>query len=266
LEWKVDILGMKITIFGFGNMGSLIGYALSDAGHEVFAYDKNNIKIKKYKNIKIEKKISSLKSKVVIIAVKPKDVAVLASEIKEKMGKDCFLISIAAGVTIKELKEKFGCKKIVRTMPNLGVTVGEGIIGWKSEGLGNKEKSRMKKILDGISENFEVGKESDLDAVTAISGSGPAYFFYLAKCLLEASKNLGMSQQASEMMVKKTFAAAAKLAEDGNLDGLIAKVASKGGTTEAAVKVFKKMNLEKIVNSAVIAAYKKAVEIGFKKG
>ena len=115
---------------------------------------------------------------VIFVAVKPQDMPGLALSVKSYLNENTLLISIAAGLPLKKLMVFFGHKKIVRLMPNLGLCVGQGIATWKSSGfLNESEKKMLRKILLTFTESFEVNKESEIDAVTAISGSGPAYFF-----------------------------------------------------------------------------------------
>ena len=143
-------------------------------------------------------------------------------------------------------------------MPNLGLSVGQGIAVWKKAGLSKAEAGKTKNFLDRITENFEIKTEDDINKVTAISGSGPAYFFLLADSLVRACGDLGFSAEDSHKLVGKTFRAAALLSKEGDFASLIKKIASKKGTTEAAVKILKKKNLERIIQQAVQAAYKRA--------
>ncbi len=200
------------------------------------------------------------KADIVIVAVKPQDIVQLTNEIKAKIGPQTVIISIAAGVRISKLTNLFGHKKIVRMMPNLGLAVGEGIAAWKSN-LSAQDKKSVKPLLNAITENFEVSDEKLIDAVTAISGSGPAYFFFLADSLLSAGIKLGLSASQAKMLVQKTMSAAAKLQESGDYKDLISKIRSKKGTTDAALKVFQKKNLSAIINQAVLAAHKRAGEL-----
>src|SRR5205085_226776 len=98
---------------------------------------------------------------------------------------------------------------------------------WKSAGLDNKGKSAAKKLLDQITENFEVKNESEIDAVTAISGSGPAYFFYLAQAMYQGALDIGLNEVTSRKLVEKTFAASAVLQDNRDYKELINQVRSK---------------------------------------
>lgn len=198
---------------------------------------------------------------VIIIAVKPQDIALLAHQARGKIGGNAILVSIAAGVPIKKLSGLFQHNKIVRVMPNLGLAVGQGIAAWKSSGLSATDKKKVKQVLNIITENFEVKNENLIDAVTAISGSGPAYFFFLAGALTSAGKKLGLTPAQSRLLVEKTLLASAVLQKGKGYAELIRMVRSKKGTTDAALKVFKKRFSEKIINQAVRAAYSRAKEM-----
>jgi pyrroline-5-carboxylate reductase len=244
---------IHLTIIGFGTMGQAIASAISknDKKIKIIGMDKNNPKLPL--NIKDVEK-----SDFIILAVKPQDAKEAINEIKNHINKKTILISIMAGFSIKKINELSNHKKIVRIMPNLGLAVGEGITVWKKSGLSKEENKKIKDLTNKISENFEVKNEDTINKITAISGSGPAYFFILAESLLNACKNIKLNKKESIKLITKTFSSAAILGKDGNYTELIKKVASKGGTTEAALKVLK---LNHITKKAVIAAYNRAKEL-----
>ena len=242
-------------------MGTAIAKTLAERGQKVFVYDKNYFKaaaLAKTKNIVAQKNLKNLfQADFVILAVKPFHLA----DLNIRVNPSAVLISIAAGVKISKLQKLFGHKKVVRLMPNLGLSVGLGIAGWKSAGLSSKEKAAVKQVLDKITENFEVKNEKQINSVTAISGSGPAYFFAFALALQKAARALGFNAKQARMLAEKTFLAAAALQSGREYQDLINQVASKKGTTEQALEVFKKSRLEQIVLKAAIAAQKRAREI-----
>lgn len=243
---------INVTIIGFGTMGRAIAKTLlKDSSIKIFTID-------------IDKKNTSgiKKSDFIILAVKPQDAQEAIKQlIKYELNEKTILISIMAGFSIKKLLRFSGHKKIVRMMPNLGISVGAGIAVWKKIGLSKSETKKTKNFINKITENFEVKDENTINKVTAISGSGPAYFFLLADCLIKASENLGFTKNESQKLIEKTFLASAILGKDSDYSALVKKVASKGGTTEAALKIFKNKNFDKIVSKAVLAAYKRAKEL-----
>ncbi len=246
----------QVTIIGFGTMGKAIAQAIfkNDSKVMVFGIDKDKSNINK-----IIQKVA--KADFLILSVKPQDAKKAIGQIKNYLNKNTILISIMAGVSIKKLRQLSGHQKIIRMMPNLGLSVGEGISVWKKTGLSKKEIKKAKNLMNKISENFEIKNENTINKVTAISGSGPAYFFLLADCLIKACDNLGLDKNKSKHLVEKTFLASAILSRQEAYSVLIKRVASKGGTTEVALKVFQKKNFNGIVLEAVKAAYKRAKKL-----
>ena len=242
----------NITIIGYGTMGKAIAQALlKDSAIKIFTVDID------------QKDLSGIKkSDFIILAVKPQDASVAIKELTNfGLNKKTILISIMAGFPIKKLLDLSGHKKIVRMMPNLGLSVGAGIAVWKKVGLSNIETKKTKNFINKITENFEVKDEDTINKVTAISGSGPAYFFLLADHLMRTGQKLGFTEKESRILVEKTFLASALLGKDSNYSLLVEKIASKGGTTEKALEVFKNKNFDKTVLEAVEAAYKRAKEL-----
>ena len=242
----------NITIIGFGTMGkAIVGALRKYPSVKISVIDINKKETKNIKN-----------SDFIMLSVKPQDARDATTELKQyRINKNTILISIMAGVSIDKLARLSGHKKIIRMMPNLGLSVGAGIAAWKGVGLSSKEIKKVKNFINKITENFEVKNEDDINKVTAISGSGPAYFFLLANYLMRASENLGLTRKESKILVEKTFLASAILGQNTDYGSLIKKVASKKGTTEAALKVFKNKNFNKIILDAVSFAYKRAKEL-----
>lgn len=249
---------MRITLIGLGTMGSAIAKKLTRPGMHLTTLTKDE-KVKGSHIIDYSKPVAS--ADIVIIAVKPQDVPELARQIVSYLQKNTIIISIAAGITIQKLGTLLHAKKIIRTMPNLGLAVGQGIMAWKSSGLTPKDKEVSKKILDTICENFEVSLEQDINTVTAISGSGPAYFFYLAEQMMSSALKLGLKKEQAATLVRKTLLAAAELQTQGTYSELITKIASKKGTTEAALKIFHSKKADKIIAQAIQAAAGRAKEL-----
>jgi pyrroline-5-carboxylate reductase len=220
----------NITIIGYGTMGKAIAKTLAkDSSVKIFTVD-------------IDKKDESeiKKSDFIILSVKPQDARDAIRQLKNYgLNKKTILISIMAGFPIKKLLHFSGHKKIIRMMPNLGLSVGEGIAAWKKLGLSGIETKKAKNFINKITENFEVKEEDTINKVTAISGSGPAYFFLLADSLIKASENLGLGKNEARKLVEKTFLASSILSKDSEYSLLIQKIASKGGTTKRHSKFLK---------------------------
>lgn len=248
-------------------MGSAIAQSIlkQKGGFQVYASDHNPNKLRtagKWGVIPDLGLKHLKKCDLVVIAVKPQDISGSAQILKGKISARALIISIAAGVSLKVLIRVFRHSKIVRLMPNMGLLVGEGVGAWKAlSGLSFSDKALAKKFISSFTENFEVKSEALIDAVTAISGSGPAYFFYFAQALEDAARSLGLTQSQAAMLVRSTFFASAKLQLFGDYGQLIKKIASKKGTTEAALQEFKKSGFKSSVKKAASAAYKRAKEL-----
>ena len=248
-----------IGIIGAGNMGRAIALRIK-AKTIISDVDRSRLRIKKGRILVTKGNISLTKrSKVIILAVKPQHIAGVLKEIAPFV-KDKLVISIAAGVKTGALEKILGRKRIVRVMPNMPAMVGKGISAVTAGRFASKKDLRLTRgIFLNLGEVVEV-KESLMDAVTALSGSGPAYYFLFTDLVRRAGIRCGLKKDLAEKLAMATFIGAAESCRntDISMQGFVKKVASKGGTTEAALKVFKKKGLERIVEEAVIAARNKS--------
>lgn len=269
---KSVLSGLKIGVIGVGNMGQalvrgLVEKSVYPQNISIFDVDKKKLEtVKKEAHVKVAKsnrQCVSL-SDVVILAVKPHLIQEVIEEIASGLDKDTLVISIAAGVPISKIESYF--KKpvsLIRVMPNMPALVGSGMSAFA---LGKHATQKHRKIAEGILGAFgEIAQvpEKMLDLVTAVSGSGPAYFFLLTEKLIEAAYEMGMKVEVAKKIVYQTAFGSGKVIIQSQEDPevLIDRVASKGGTTEAALKVFQKQGLGKIIQDAVKAAYKRSKEI-----
>ncbi len=197
-------------------------------------------------------------SDVIFLAVKPQDFASIMVNFK----KDALLCSIMAGISIASLR-RFGVEKIVRMMPNTPAQVVAGFTVWTAtDAVASSDKILLEKILSCMGKHLYVEREDDINKATAISGSGPAYFFLMVLELARVAEELGFEHGVAVSMAVQTIkGASALIDEKSDLDELINKVASKGGTTEAALAVFEQSKIDKIWEAAVHAAYKRAREL-----
>lgn len=198
----------------------------------------------------------------VVLACKPQQLAEAAESAK---GAKCrLLISILAGTSLKRLKECFGeVEKIVRVMPNMPAQISQGISCFASDGaLSAEEKKLVAEVLGSIGDFIEV-PEAQLDAVTALSGSGPGYVFEFAAAMIEGAVKLGFTQEEAKKLTEKTILGSAMLLTRSSLsaDELRTAVSSPGGTTLAALDVFQKSNFRKTVADALEAARKRSEEL-----
>ncbi len=272
MKSKSVLTGLKIAVIGAGNMGQalvrgLVEKSVYAQNIHVFDIDKKKLDlIRKETPVKIAKsaRFGASLADVVILAVKPQILQAVIEDIATVVSKDTLIISIAAGMPIQRIEQFF--KKpvcVVRAMPNMPALVGAGMSAFSP---GRHAHPKHRKIAEAILSAFgEVAMvpEKWLDLVTAISGSGPAYYFLLAEKMIEAAYELGMKVDLAKKLVYQTALGSGRvLAQTGeDPEELILRVASKGGTTEAALDVFQKKGFGKIVQDAVRAAYKKSIEL-----
>jgi pyrroline-5-carboxylate reductase len=194
---------------------------------------------------------------VVVLAVKPQMVDAVMAEIGPLLGPRKLLISIVAGTTTGRLLSH--CPdgaRVVRTMPNTPMLVGRGMVAMSPGGAANADDLGLARALLGASARVIEVAEEKLDAVTAVSGSGPAYFFLLVESLMEAGRQEGLSDDEARELTETTFRGAAELLASGDVDAaeLRRRVTSPGGTTEAAVRSFEADGFAETVARAVRAA------------
>ena len=200
---------------------------------------------------------------VVILAVKPQTAADAVANIADRC-KDKFIISIAAGITISTLSGWFDSNRIVRIMPNTPLMIGAGASAYAcGDGVSENDCAIVKSIFEplGILRNVS---ENLMDAVTAISGSGPAYIFEMIQAMTDAGVNAGLSEKDALDLTVQTFIGAAGMVQKkmGTPDELRNAVTSPGGTTEAALAVLKQANFRALINDAIQAACARSVELG----
>jgi len=200
---------------------------------------------------------------VVIFAVKPQQLPSVLERLRKVDMSDKTLISIMAGVPLSTLKQNIHGSRItyVRTMPNTPLMVGVGVTGVYLENKAGK--AAVEQLLGKTSELFYFDSEELLNSVTALSGSGPAYFYAFMEALREAGEAMGISAATASRMAILTALGAGKLASESSEDlrVLRANVTSKGGTTEQALHKFNELGLKKIVKEAAFAALKRAEEL-----
>ncbi|MDC9714774.1 MAG: pyrroline-5-carboxylate reductase [Gammaproteobacteria bacterium] len=207
---------------------------------------------------------------VIVLAVKPQIIPIVCKEIQANIKHKPLIISIAAGVKSGDINRWLGGNNaIVRTMPNTPALLGAGATGIvANEAVNSEQKNLAEQILDSIGQCFWVQDEAMLDAVTALSGSGPAYFFLMIESMTNAGIALGLDKQIAEKLSIQTALGASMMADQsGNSPHeLRAKVTSKNGTTQAAIESFQDQNFEAVVSHAMRAAFDRAREIGFELG
>ncbi len=202
------------------------------------------------------------KSDIIILALKPQDMGSALSEIAE-VARTKLIISKAAGVTIDFIKKKTGAKRVVRVMPNTPALIGFAMTAIAAgSGLKKSDIDITESIYACVGETILLN-EKDMDAVTAVSGSGPAYFFLLMEAMVDGAQALGLKKDTALKLVTQTAFGASllqySLAENPAV--LRKNVTSEGGTTEAALEIFKKKEFATTVKIAMTAAAKRSKQL-----
>lgn len=261
---------MKLGIIGCGNMGSALASGILSKKilpfNNIYVSDRDPGKTKPLHR-KFGIRIGASEEVVkkcdfIIIAVKPQDSKGLFHSISKWLDNSKHLISIMAGITIKKL-ESFTGKKIpiTRAMPNMAALAGKSITAL-SHNKTVKSKALVQKIFSSIGEVVDID-EKHMDAVTAVAGSGPAYFFYLAECLTDAAVKLGIKREKASRLARAALIGSGALLDlpDVSPEGLKKRIASKGGTTEAALNILKSNNFKGLLADAVKTAAKRSGEL-----
>jgi len=271
-EWHMIKKIKKIGIIGCGNMGEAIikSHQSSVTNYQLIASEKDaktRDYIKKKYHILLKDNIELIKSsEIIILAVKPQNIKELLNELTHHslfIIRHPLFISIAAGVSTRFIESFFKEKvRIIRAMPNMPGLIGEGISAvCKGIYATSKDLNKAKRIFSSLGEVIEI-EEKYLDVITALSGSGPAYFFYFIQNLVKSGVFLGLREEIVKKLIIQTGLGSLKmLAQGGDAKELRRKVTSNGGTTEAAFKVFTEKKIEEIYLQAIRAAAKRAKEL-----
>lgn len=199
-----------------------------------------------------------------VLGCKPQQLSELPLSLAEKT-ENCLILSIMAGITLERLHQSFPkAKNIVRSMPNTPGQIGEGATGYFFLNDPESEDAEtIRNILSSLGQTHLLKKESEVDLVTAISGSGPAYLFEFTCALEEAAKEIGLDSQIAKELALQTVIGSAKLMENSDFspEELRNQVTSPKGTTQAALESFSSDELREIVKRAVTAARNRSIEL-----
>lgn len=265
---------MKVLVIGAGNMGLTYAEGMSSSTYlnrrKLMVFDVSpdvTARLKKGDTYDVYENLSDCVNiaDIVFIAVKPYHCEDLFDIIKPMVRKEQIFVSLMAGVKIKTIQEQLNIDKVVRTMPNLPAKVGKGVTSFTaSESISRIELIMVRNLLDTTGESIHVNDETFIDKSTGISGSGPAYVFYFMQSMLEAAKKMGFSEHDSKVLVSNTFEGAVALFNENDLtpETWMDRVASKGGTTRAALDSMDDNNVKELIKDAAYAAFNRAVELG----
>lgn len=262
---------MNLLVIGGGNMG--LTYAKSIAtnstNNSITILEKSAEKIASLKtetNFSVIGDIQECESNIdiILLAVKPQVIAEVYESIKPFVQPHQLIISIMAGVTMASINNGLGCDKIVRAMPNLPSQVGSGVTGYViSPQVTEEQEKATCEILKATGTVIKVADEDKIDAITALSGSGPAYVFYFMEAMMSQAEKFGFTEADAKEIVLNTFLGTGALfkASDYNCQEWIDRVTSKGGTTHAALTSFKENQISEHIAQGTEAAYLRAKEL-----
>lgn len=264
-----------ISFIGAGNMASSIIGGLLESGHPASALRASDPSKESLEKLRQQGAIATFQNNaaacadadVVILAVKPQIMAAAMASIAAPVAaRGALVISIAAGTTIAAMEDGLGvATAVVRCMPNTPALLGVGATAlYANSNVSAEQRDLASTILGAVGLIEWVPEESQLDAVTALSGSGPAYFFLFMEAMINAGCAMGLSRECATAMTRQTALGAARMATESDVDltELRRRVTSPGGTTERAVQCFEHEGLRDLVAHAMAAAQQRAAEMG----
>ncbi|MEW5887716.1 MAG: pyrroline-5-carboxylate reductase [Pseudomonadota bacterium] len=264
---------MKITFLGGGNMATALTGGLLKKG-----FASTDIKVIELQAENRQRLVrdfgvacfdsptaTALTCDVLVLAVKPQQMRAALAPVAPHL-KDQLVVSVAAGMRIADISRwAGGYRRIVRTMPNTPALIGAGITGlYAGPEVDAAGRSQAERVLAAVGKTLWIGDEAQMDAVTAVSGSGPAYVFYFIEALQRAARELGFGEADARTLALETFVGAAALAAGASEDAAVlrGRVTSKGGTTEAALRSMVADGVGEAIVRAVKAAEARGRELG----
>jgi len=275
---------VHITFIGGGNMGrALIGGLLANGfnSNQISVVEANAVTaLKLYEDFGVQG-IGALeqitfdfsKNNVLVMAIKPQDFNVaakgLAAKLKHASAPGPLILSIAAGIRLKDMSRWLDHARCVRAMPNTPALIGKGITGLFADTAVNEaDRELAQTICNAVGQSIWVSEERLMDAVTAVSGSGPAYVFTFLEAMQSAGEKLGLDVMSARKLAYATLEGATQLAHnsDEHASVLRERVTSKGGTTAAALEVMKQEGWNEILEKAIDAASQRGKAMGDELG
>ena len=265
---------MKIAFIGGGNMGEAMLSAMLARGlsspeaitvSDISQTRRQHLEQKYGVAVVSDNRQALDKGEVVVLAVKPQNLAEVMIELKGQLKLEQLVLSIIAGKTIQTLASGLNHNRMVRAMPNTPAQIGQGMTVWTATPeVSGPQRGWVRSMLGAIGQEIYVTEEKYLDVATAVSGSGPAYFFLFVEALTEAGVQLGLSRKVAEELVLQTMLGSGGLIQQSGKSPaeLRRMVTSPGGTTAEALLQFEKGDFANLVKQAVTAAYNRAQELG----
>jgi pyrroline-5-carboxylate reductase len=261
---------MKIAFIGGGNMGEAMISILLDqrlalpqdiSVSDIDESRRQHLQEKYRVGVSGDNQLTITRAEIVVLAIKPQNLAAVIAELKGWQRPTQLVLSIVAGATLQALSSGLNHHCVVRAIPNTPAQIGQGITVWTATPqVTEQQKERAGSILRTLGKEIYVEDEKYVDMATAISGSGPAYFFLFVELLVAAARYIGLPQDMAEELVLQTMLGSGHLIQksDKTPAELRRMVTSPGGTTAEALLVFEKGELANLIKQAVNAAYDKA--------
>jgi pyrroline-5-carboxylate reductase len=275
---------VHITFIGGGNMGrALISGLLANGfnSNQLSVVDANAATtLKLHEDFGVQGigtleqiRFDSSKNNAVVMAIKPQDFNVvaksLAAKLKHDSGSGPLILSIAAGIRLKDMSRWLNHARCVRAMPNTPALIGKGITGlFADKAINESDRNLAQTVCNAVGQSVWVAEENLMDAVTAISGSGPAYVFAFLEAMQSAGEKLGLDAVSARKLAYATLEGASQLAHNSDEQAgvLRERVTSKGGTTAAALEVMKQQGWQEILEKAIDAADQRGKAMGDELG
>jgi len=265
---------MKIAFIGGGNMGEAMLAAILGKGlslpedlcvSDISETRRQYLEQKYGLSVTGDNSLAIAKADIVILSIKPQNLSGVMAELNGQLQPEQLALSIIAGAKIDTLCQGLNHRHLVRAMPNTPAQIGEGMTVWTATNeITGQQKEQARLILGSMGREIFVDDEKYIDMATAISGSGPAYFFLFVESMVESAVSIGLPRDTAEAMVIQTMLGAGHLIRksDKTPAELRKMVTSPGGTTAAALQQFEENGLGQLVKKAVTAAYDRARELG----
>ena len=265
---------MKIAFIGGGVMGEAMVSAILDKGlakpEAIWVSDVSQARLKHLEQkygvaVTGSNRQAAKRGEVVVLAIKPQNLAEVMTELGGQLKSSQLVLSIIAGARIDTLSKGLKHVCIARVMPNTPAQIGEGMSVWAATpAVTEQQKESVRALLQAMGREIYVDDESYIDMATAVSGSGPAYFFLVMESLIDAAVAIGLPRDMARELVLQTMLGSGRLVQKSGEEPaeLRRKVTSPGGTTAQALLQFEKAGFADLVKRAVEAAYDKAKRLG----
>jgi len=260
-----------LCIIGLGHMGSGIADIIIEKGiwplKNLILCDLLPQQLKHFENrgpltLTTKTQAAVQKSQIVLLSIRPQEMKPVLTGMQDIFRNDALLVSVAAGITVRQIGDWSRCQKIIRAMPNLPARLGYGMTGWTATPQVTKmQRCHFQRIVGQLGVDMYFAEENFLNVITALSGSGPMYFAYITSELAKIGVKMGLTLQEAQTITKQTLLGASMMLTYHQLDPgeFVGQVASRGGTTEQALIIFEKQGLGRIIENAVQSAYHHAI-------